>query len=132
MIGEGDLEACATVVAVMSKIFPDLKLNWLVDEIAPHLPVELDFVNEAKNCKRAGAYFKRWRSVVVPDVIDNLTTERVLTMSFEEGVNATQKEEIEGMGLDAKQTAQLISKAFCAQTFHSGLVPVPRRGISEK
>jgi len=51
-------------------------------------------------------------------------------MSFEEGVNATQKEEIEGMGLDAKQTAQLISKAFCAQTFHSGLGPVPL--IAEK
>ncbi|KAJ1456988.1 ABC1 family-domain-containing protein, partial [Pelagophyceae sp. CCMP2097] len=118
----GDLDACALMVRIVSAAFPDFKLGWLVDEIAPHLPIELDFVNESLNCVRAAAYFKDWDDVHVPSVVHDKTTARLLTMSFEDGVNATRKDEIEKMGLRAADASALISKAFCAQTFDSGFV----------
>ena len=31
--------------------------GWIVDELAPHLPLELDFVHEAANLERCRAFF---------------------------------------------------------------------------
>ena len=88
----GDIEACALAVRVVARIFPAFKLEWLVDEIAPHLPVELNFVNEAKNCRRAASIFADRQDVAVPEVVR--ASPRVLVMSFEEGVNGTRRADI--------------------------------------
>jgi len=39
--------------------------KWIADELAPQLPKELDFVNEAMNAERANAFFKEHRTDVV-------------------------------------------------------------------
>ena len=36
----------------MSLLFSEFKFKWLAEETRKNLPVELDFVNEAKNCER--------------------------------------------------------------------------------
>ena len=56
--------------------------------------MELDFNKEAKNCKRCGDMFKDNPNVAVPKVFDDLTSERVLTMSFEKGIPATNVREM--------------------------------------
>ena len=35
-----------------SKIFPEFQFQWLVDQIKANLPLELDFLNEGKNCEK--------------------------------------------------------------------------------
>jgi predicted unusual protein kinase regulating ubiquinone biosynthesis (AarF/ABC1/UbiB family) len=71
------------------KIFPDFKYGWLPEEFKVRLPNELDFVKEANNAKRCKNIFKDNKNVAVPTVYDDWTTERVLTMSFEKGISAT-------------------------------------------
>ena len=66
---------------------------WVVDELAPHLPLELDFVHEAANlerCKRfvEGSASLR-RRVALPEVLPHLSSRRVLTMTFEAGCSVT-------------------------------------------
>ena len=119
----GDLDACALAVSIMGRVFPDFKLGWLVDEIAPHLPKELDFRHEAENCARARKIFERWADVTVPETFPEVSGGRVLTMSFEEGVNGTAREAIEAdLGLDARRTARLVTRAFAEMTFSGGHV----------
>jgi len=65
------------------KIFPDFKYGWLPEEFQTRLPQELDFVKEANNADRCRAIFENNPNVAVPLVFRELTTERVLTMSFE-------------------------------------------------
>ena len=85
-----DLAAVGLAVRCAERWFPEFCLGWVVDEIAPHLPLELDFLHEAQNLERCRRLFAasplgRDGSVVLPDVVPTLTTTRVLAMTFEEG-----------------------------------------------
>lgn len=57
------------------------RISWLVQEMKRNLPLELDFVSEARNARRLGAAFEDDPSVVVPKVYWELTSPRVLVMS---------------------------------------------------
>ena len=76
------------------KIFPDFQYGWLPEEFQTRLPQELDFVKEAKNAEKCAIIFKNNPNIAVPKVYNDLTTERVLTMSFERGIPATHVKEM--------------------------------------
>jgi len=38
-------------------IFPEFQFRWLAEETRKNLPLELDFVNEGKNCERVAEMF---------------------------------------------------------------------------
>ena len=64
------------------------------------LPKELDFNNEGKNAEAAAAHLHgTGLDCVVPNVYWTLTSDRVLTMEFEEGFRATDVENIEKAGI---------------------------------
>ena len=117
---QGDLDACAFAVKTVAKVFPDFKLGWLIDEIAPHLPIELDFHIEAQNCERARQQFQSWSNVRVPTVISERSTARVCTMSFEPGVNGADRTKLNKLGIDTHAAADLAVRAFAASTFKHG------------
>jgi len=99
------------------KIFPDFKYGWLPEEFQTRLPQELDFVKEANNCKRCHSIFKSNPNVTTPTVYDSLTTHRVLTMSFEEGISATNVRKMHEKGMDLKRVARVISESFTHMIF---------------
>ena len=49
--------------------------------------MEIDFRHEASNCKKCGEIFAQDKRVVVPKIYGKYTTERVITMSFEDGTS---------------------------------------------
>lgn len=83
----GDLRMIEIAVDCAKKLFPDFKYGWLAEEFRAKLPLELDFRKEARNCIRCKEMFKNNKRVKVPDVYEEYTTERVLTMSFETGIS---------------------------------------------
>jgi aarF domain-containing kinase len=106
----------------------------VVEELAPHLPLELDFEHEAANLARCARFFAssglRDR-VALPDVLPQLSSHRVLTMTFEEGCSVTDKSALLRMGLSPASVARLLSEAFCALVFEAGFVhcdPHPGNG----
>lgn len=85
----GDLRLIQFASDCAMKIFPDFKYGWLPEEFQVRLPNELDFKKEAKNAMRCKEIFAGNPNVAVPTVNLDFTTERVLTMSFEKGISAT-------------------------------------------
>ena len=82
-------------------IFEDFTFGWIADEIAPHLPKELDFTREGRNAERAAAHIaESGLDCVVPKVLWKKTAARVLTMEFEEGFKATDLDAIQNSGLN--------------------------------
>ena len=69
-------------------VFPDFRYGWLPHEFKTRLPKELNFVSEADNAEKCRQIFKEKgeKRVVVPKVYKEYTKEKVLTMSFEEGI----------------------------------------------
>jgi predicted unusual protein kinase regulating ubiquinone biosynthesis (AarF/ABC1/UbiB family) len=67
------------------------------------LPKELDFNNEGENAEAAAAHLERTGlDCVVPKVFWEFTSERILTMQFEEGFRATDIENIERAGISRR------------------------------
>ena len=122
-----DLAAVGLAVRCADRWFPEFCLGWVVDEIAPHLPLELDFLHEAQNLERCRRLFAasplgRDGTVVLPDVVPSLTTTRVLTMSFEEGDSVADVACLRRRGLAPAAVARVLSEAFCTMLFQGGLV----------
>jgi aarF domain-containing kinase len=49
----------------LSRIFPEFKFKWLAEETAKNLPIELDFINEAKNIEEVAKLFQDHKFVKV-------------------------------------------------------------------
>ena len=69
---------------------------------------ELDFENEAQNSKRCVNELKHLGFIYVPKVYDELTTKRVLTMEFIDGINIGNVNEIKKQGLNLKEVSVFI------------------------
>lgn len=118
---KGDLLALTTVVQTLELFFEEFNFGWISDEIAPQLPLELDFQNEGRNSERAASYLAKRHSpnhdVVIPAVLWDHTSTRVLCMEFEEGFRCTDVDAIQKAGLNPRDVSQLISRVFHSQTF---------------
>ena len=68
--------------------------------------------------------FKGNPNIAVPKVYNNLTTERVLTMSFERGIPATHVKEMHAQGIDLKKAAKIISEAFSFMIYEKSMYKV--------
>ena len=125
-----DMVAVSAAVSFAKWLFPDdFTLQWLVDEMRTLLPQELDFEHEAANAAHCRAFFSAdgpgadlAAHVVVPEVVQPLTSKRVLTMSFEEGVSVTDRAAIERRGLAVSSVVELLSETFMAMVFRGAFV----------
>ena len=64
-------------------------LKWIVEDFQVALTAELDFTNEARNSNRCRHMFAHRRDVKVPKVYGELSSKRVLTMEYIDGVRAS-------------------------------------------
>ena len=60
--------------------------------------------------------------MTAPKVNHDLTTPRVLVMSFEEGLSLTKVREIHAQGIDTRRLAQIISQTFMHMIFKEGFI----------
>ena len=120
---KGDLFACSTVVGIAEQLFEDFNFGWICEELTPQLPKELDFTNEGKNAETAATHLESTGlDCVIPRVLWPLTSERVLSMEFEEGFKATDVVSIDKAGICRRDVAKLISSVFNSQIFGSSFV----------
>lgn len=118
----GDLRLIQFASDCAAVIFPDFRYGWLPEEFRTRLPLELDFVLEAGNAERCAEMFKDNKNIAVPKVYREWTAERVLTMSFEAGIPATNVREMHSLGIDLKKCARIISEAFTYMIYEKGFV----------
>jgi len=71
---------------------PKSSVDALFLEIKERLHEELDYVNEAKNLVNFREFHKDQPKIIVPKVVDELSTRKVLTLVFEDGDHAAELE----------------------------------------
>lgn len=119
----GDLFALCSAVSAIEYLFEDFTWGWIADEIAPHLPLELDFANEGKNAERAAKYINEsGLNCVVPKIYWDNSSKRVLCMEFEEGFKASDLGAMKKAGLKKSDVAKLVASVFNSQVFLSNFV----------
>lgn len=80
-----DLRCMDLCIKVMSKIFPEFQMQWLVEETKKNIAKELDFIQEGKNAEKVAEIFKNYSWLKVPKIYWDYSTERVLVMEYVHG-----------------------------------------------
>lgn len=107
----GDQIAITFIIHRLPLLFPDFNYDWLAQQMNLNLPFELNFIHEKENLRKCSKYLKNLidkGDVAVPEAIDNLSSTRVLTMTFEEGCYVNDMKKVQEMGLRPAEIARYI------------------------
>ena len=96
----------------------------IVNEFREWTEKELDFRLEARNAKRFYENFKGSKTVHIPKIYDDLTTEKVLTLEFIDGIELHDIKEIKKRKLDfnkiiANGFDSILTQVFVHGIFHA-------------
>lgn len=92
----------------------------LVDEFRHSLTNELDFTLEASNTERLRDNLRSIRNARLPAVYHDLTTTRVLTLEWIDGVKAGDEEGFKRLDLDPKEAAHSFGTIMIHQIVYDG------------
>ncbi|KAK9683519.1 hypothetical protein RND81_10G147400 [Saponaria officinalis] len=115
------------LVNTLHRLFPNFDYRWLVAEMRDSLPKELDFLVEAKNSERCLHNFRKLSphiadSIYVPVVFWNLSTSKLLTMEYIDGVQVDDVKGIRKMKIQPREVSNLVSETFAEMIFKHGFV----------
>jgi aarF domain-containing kinase len=119
-IVDADLKNLGFTLRLLAWLEPNFDFRVIAREILKYIPMELDFINEARNSEIIAANFARRDDVIVPRIYRDLTTRRVLTMELVEGIKVTDLAALEAAGIDKHQIAQKLIEIFTQQILRDG------------
>ena len=120
---EVDLEIMLHLATLMERHVEEISLHRpvkIVEEFADTLEKELDYTIEAGSMERMGRLFLNDTTVYIPAVYRELTTLRILTMEFVEGIKISEVERLEAEGFDKKRITTRGANLYLAQFFEHG------------
>jgi ubiquinone biosynthesis protein len=120
---EVDLEIMLHLATLMERHVEELALHRpvkIVEEFARTLEKELDYTIEAASMERMASHFLEDRHVYIPKVFRELTTSRVLTTEYVDGIKVSEIEHLEKMGLDRKLITDRGADVLLKQIFDHG------------
>ncbi len=116
-----DLRLLHRIFGWLDRFLPEHGWPTMYREIRSMVLAELDFRQEARHLQDIASNLQGFPGVAFPDVIDDLTTQRVLTTSFEPGVRISDLPAIDQAGIDRKELATLVVRSYCEQIFVHGI-----------
>lgn len=115
-----DLANFRFFVGILARIERNFDLRMVIREVSKYVTLELDFANEARNSRRIRANLSGRADVVVPEIVDELSTDRLLVMEYLPGIRVTDVEALEAAGIDKQAVARVLSEVFCQQILVDG------------
>jgi ubiquinone biosynthesis protein len=92
----------------------------IVEEFARSLEKEIDYKVEATNMERTARQFLDTPFVYIPKVYRDLTTTRIITTEFVEGIKISEIDELDAAGLDRKLIVARVAEVVLRQIFDHG------------
>src|SRR5207245_2805581 len=86
------------------------------------LPLELDFTHEAESMSSLRAALAYRSDALVPEVLPELSTERLLVMEYMKGVKIAGREALEQAGISPHEVARLLNDLYADQMLHLGIL----------
>jgi predicted unusual protein kinase regulating ubiquinone biosynthesis (AarF/ABC1/UbiB family) len=99
----------------------ELDFDRLFDEFAGGLENELDFREEARTAAQIANNLADLDAVVVPRIVGDRSTRRVLTMSFHPCVRIDDLDGLRALGVRPAAVLEILARAYAKQVFVDGL-----------
>ena len=116
-----DLNTLRRIFWIIGWFIPYQGLGELYREIRAIVLEELDYCAEAHNAERIAANFVGRTDVGFPQVVHELSTQRVLVTHFEAGCKITDRPGVKALGLDRGLLARQVVEIYCQQIFTDGV-----------
>jgi len=115
-----DLANLRFFIHLLARVERNFDLRLIIREIAKYVTLELDFEHEAHNARSIGANLRHRADVIVPEIIDTLSTKKLLVMDYVPGIRCTDVERLAAAGIDKHRVAHILSEVFCHQILVDG------------
>jgi predicted unusual protein kinase regulating ubiquinone biosynthesis (AarF/ABC1/UbiB family) len=112
-----DMRVIGLMVRVYKWFVPVQNIEAVHESLVDLLRRETDYLHEAECMRRMSANFAADDHILFPEVIADVTTRDVLTMTFMEGIKITHIDEIRERGVDLDKLAERLVKSFYKQVF---------------
>jgi len=112
-----DMRVIGLMVRVYKWFVPVQNIEVVHESLVDLLRRETDYLHEAECMRRMSANFADDDHILFPEVIADVTTRDVLTMTFMEGIKITHIDEISERGVDLHKLAERLVKSFYKQVF---------------
>lgn len=116
-----DVRNLQTLVGIVARRQPNFDYRAIVNEIGTQVPLELDFVREAAMTKRVAANLAAMPGIVIPAVIDEMVTRRVLVAEFVTGARLFGADHLADASADGPALAKTITAAYGQMLLVDGL-----------
>lgn len=120
-IVHNDLANIKFLLRILSKFERNLDFGPLIEEVSQNTPLELDFINEGHNAELIASNFADRDDVIVPRIVWEYSTRRVLVMEFLDGIKITDVAAMHREGIDTQAVSQLVTDVFCEQLYLHGM-----------
>lgn len=117
-----DLFLLETIHALSRCVLPQLNLKWLLDDFRESCKQELDFRTEQANAKALRAIMKGTKGIHVPEVLDSLSSARVIVMEYVDGWRIDDRTSMKANGVKETDVAGLLAHAYGKMMFLGGTV----------
>ena len=114
---ETDLGALESVFGTIAALEPKIRLSPIVDYLRWTLPLELDFLREARALRELKELLKDRDDVLIPGIFKELSTERLLVMELVEGYKITDREALISAGIEPRAVAELLNDVYADQIY---------------
>jgi predicted unusual protein kinase regulating ubiquinone biosynthesis (AarF/ABC1/UbiB family) len=115
-----DLRNLGLLVGIVGRIWPRYDFRVIYREIARLAPRELDLLSEAASAERIARELSHRDDVVVPTIVRERSSPRVLTMAFIDGIKVTNVPALREAGIDPRPLAETIVDIFGDQVLGHG------------
>jgi len=130
-----DLRALRWIFDVVSWFVPYRGLDGIYREIRAMILQELDFRSEADNIGRIAAHFTGRSDVGFPKVVKELSSGRILTTEWVDGVKVSDHARLKVLGVDQRKLARrvvVIAVADAGVGFRHSLEPTQAKRFGER
>ncbi|WP_419656701.1 UbiB3: predicted ubiquinone biosynthesis protein [Desulfosarcina variabilis str. Montpellier] len=122
-IVEVDLEIMLHLATLAERHIEEIAFHRpvkIVEEFARSIEKEMDYTLEATSMERVARSFLQDQTVYIPKVYREITTERVLTTEFVDGVKVSMLEDLDQNGYDRKLITMRGADILLTQIFQHG------------
>ncbi len=112
-----DMRVLRIAVRVYEWFVPVRNIEKVHEALDDLLRRETDYRHEAKMMEDMAHNFAHAKDILFPEVVRELTTQNVLTMTFMEGLKINRIEEMPEMGIDPHAVAIRLVESFYEQVF---------------
>jgi len=107
-----DLKLLKGAIWLESRFVYSFPLEPAFQELAANIPFEVDMLHEAENMERIASLLSDHPDIVIPAVVWEHTTERVLTMDYINGIKVTELDRVGEAGIDVRKLSRLVVETY--------------------